>query len=109
MAENAKQKIDERPGVEQLFKQVLEEAGISDPMLAKIALEGLSAVETKFAQKDGVFHDERSTIAWSERREMLELICKLKGHLVEKHEHSGKLTLEQLLDESHGCDPQLKP
>jgi hypothetical protein len=102
MADNAKQKIDDKPAVQTLFKEVLEAAGISDELLAKIALEGLDAVETKFASKDGVFMDERNTIAYSERREMLELIAKLKGHLLEKHQHQVKLTLEDLLEESHG-------
>src|SRR5438105_1745839 len=64
-ADNAKQKIDDKPAVQQLFKDVLEAAGISDEILAQIALEGLSAVDTKFATKDGVFLDERDLIAYS--------------------------------------------
>jgi hypothetical protein len=101
MSEHVKEKI-EKPEVEQLFKDVLEKAGISDEWLARIAKEGLDAVETRFFQKDGICTDERTMVAYSERREMLELICKLKGHLTEQHDVKVKLTLEDLLAESHG-------
>jgi len=99
MAKNAKQKIDEKPGVQKLFAELLEDAGVTNPLLARRVREGLEATvvqrATGYARRE-VFID------FSERREMLELVLKLKGLLVEKHEHSGRLTLEQLLEESHG-------
>lgn len=72
---------------------------MTNQLLAKRMHDGLHATtvarQTLYAKRE-VFID------FSERREMLELALQVKGLIVEKHEHAGKLTLEQLLEESHG-------
>lgn len=87
--------------MEQLFEELLEDAGVTNPLLARRMHDGLHATtvarETLYAKREVL-------IDFSERREMLELALQVKGLLVEKHEHRGALTLEQLLDGSWGGD-----
>src|SRR2546429_9776606 len=45
-AANAKQKIDDKPGVQTLFAELLEHAGVTNPLLAQRIFEGLHAIET---------------------------------------------------------------
>jgi hypothetical protein len=111
-AENTKQKIDKKPEVQKLFEELLEEAGVSNPLLARRIYQGLHAMETKLYANKGIVLDRRNLVSFAERREMLELALKVKGLLVDKHEIDHHVTLEDLLDESHkndGCDPQPKP
>jgi len=81
---NAKEKIESKPAVQNLFVQLMETAGITDEKLAQRLAEGLDAEETKFFQKDGIVMDSRDVIAYGERRAHLEIALKLKGHLTDK-------------------------
>jgi hypothetical protein len=97
-ARNAKQKIESNPDVQALFSQALENAGVTDALLAQRIREGLEANcvvrETQFANREVL-------VDFRERREMAELIVRLKGYLIEKRELSGHLTYEELLGGSY--------
>jgi len=97
MARNAKQKIEAKPAVQQLFTDLLDRAGVTDELLAERIREGLDATvvmrDTKYAGREVL-------IDFSERREMTQLATQLRGHLVDKHEVRDK-TLEDLLEGSH--------
>lgn len=140
MADNAKQKIDEKPAVQNLFLQVLAKAEVSDELLSRRIREGLdaqvtkvfqrryprsltaeaAAVQTLFAEliekadaekpemvkairkavKDYVHGSELITvnmIDFSERREMVELVLKVTGRYVEKHEHEAGDSIGEIL------------
>ena len=98
---NAKQKLDAKPGVQKLFTHLLAEAGATDELLAQRIFEGLNAWETKFATFEGEITDSDEVISFSERREMAELVLKLKGYLIEKHELRMVKTLEEILEASN--------
>jgi len=115
MAQKPKDKI-ETPAVKAAFTELLEQAGVTDELLAQRIFEGLNAMESKFWQPRGVVAVKdaegnealsvdgselirRDLVSFSERRAMVEVILKLTGKMVEKHEH--KFTLEDLLGESH--------
>lgn len=93
--------IEEKPAVQSMFVTLLEKAGVSDELLATRIHEGLSAMETKTASFEGRITDWEDFIAYSERRAMVELTLKLKGHLIDKHEHRVVRTLEEILEGSH--------
>ena len=89
--------ITSNPNVRQAFEYILNVAGITDAMLAKRAFEGLNATiilrETKYSKAQIV-------VNFTERREMLELILRAKGLLVNKHQVDSGPTLAELLEES---------
>lgn len=93
--------IEAKPAVRQLFTELLEAQGITDGLLAKRIYQGLFAMETKTASSEGRITDKVHLVAFAERREMLELALKLKGHLIDKHELRMVRTLEQILEDSH--------
>jgi hypothetical protein len=64
--------------VQEAFRVLLHKAGATDQKLAQRLAEGLDAVETKFFQKEGRVTDSRNVINWSERRNYLELACRIK-------------------------------
>ena len=101
IARNAGQKIEESKAVKELFTALLERRGITDDLLAKRLYQGLFAMETKTAQVDGKISDKLHLVSWSERRAYLELLLKLKGHLIDKHEIRMVRTLEEILEESN--------
>ena len=105
----------ETPEVRAAFADLLERAGVTDELLARRIFEGLNAMESKFWQprgvavvKDAEGNEEvsvdgsalirRDLVNYCERREMLEIVLKLTGKLVEKHEH--RVGLYELLTES---------
>jgi phage terminase small subunit len=96
-AENAKQKIDRRPGVQELFQDLLEDAGVTDKLLAQRIREGLNAT---IVSKETAHALREVLIDFAERREMVELAIKMKG-LMPADELHHKVTLEDLLDEAH--------
>jgi hypothetical protein len=79
----------------------MERAGVNDERLAKVINDGLDATITKTATMDGQITDTLELINYSERREMAELCCKLKGHYVDRHEHGVSRTLEEILEASY--------
>lgn len=101
MAENAKQKIDDKPAVQALFTQILDTAGVSDRLLAQRIYQGLHAMQTKTATHEGVISDHKNMVDFGERREMTELALKLKGHLIDKAEVRMVRTYEEILEASY--------
>ena len=98
MARHADRIISESPKVRAAIDAVLEACGITDDLLAKRVAEGVDA--TVFLRP--TLHDrERVLVDFRERREMVELACRLKGHLTEKHHVRVGKTLEEILDEAN--------
>ena len=83
MADNAGEKI--LPGLIDEFREALARKIPNAKLVQRIA-EGLNAKETKLAQYEGEYTDERYLVSWSERRRYAELACKLRGLLIEKIE-----------------------
>lgn len=100
-ANKAKEKIDSSPAVKKLFTEMLEAAGITDSKLAQRLSEALDAIETKFWSSEGEVSDERDVVAHGIRLQALELLLKLKGHLIDKHELRMVRTLEEILEASN--------
>ena len=100
-ARRTKEKIEESKAVKELFTALMEKAGISDGLLARRLYQGLFARETKTAAHEGKITDRANLVAFGERREMLELVLKLKGHLIDKRELRMVRTLEDILDEAN--------
>lgn len=76
MADNAGKFIF--PHVAAEFRKELERQIPIGKLVTRLA-EGLDATESKFAQKDGKYTDERQVINFSERRQYAELVAKLLG------------------------------
>jgi hypothetical protein len=100
VASHPGRKLDKQPGVQQLFLDILQHAGVTNELLARRIRDGLDATvvlrETLHARREVL-------IDFSERREMVELMLKTKGLLVDKHEVEAGPTLAELLEESfHG-------
>jgi len=99
-AESTKGKdIEAKPAVQSLFTKLLESAGVTDQLLARRIHQGLHANvvarETATAKREVL-------VDYPERRGMVELSLKLKGHLIDKHELRMVRTLEEILEDSHG-------
>jgi hypothetical protein len=56
--------------------------------------------------KETAYAKREVLVNFTERREMRELILRFRGWLTDRHEISGRLTLEQLLSESHEGEQQ---
>lgn len=69
------------PETQILFAKVMEKEGITDERLAQKIDVLLDAKKTIFAQKDGIFTDERTLDDLDQQRKTLELATRLKGHL----------------------------
>lgn len=100
VAKNPGQKLDANPAVKALFTSLMEKAGVTDHLLACRLYQGLYAMQTKFATHEGILADRRNLVDFAERREMLEIALKLKGHLIDKHELRLTRTLEEILEAS---------
>ncbi len=98
VGKNAGQKLDSAIAVQQLFTALLETAGITDGLLAQRIREGLDA---NSVLRETMYADREVLIDFEERREMVELVLKLKGLLIDKHEHRMSRTLEEILEGSH--------
>jgi len=97
-ARHPKDKIERKPAVQGLFQELLEEAGVTNAVLARRLRDGLDASvvhhETKYSQRE--VH-----VDFSERREMSELVLRVKGLLIDKHQVQMVKTLEEILEESN--------
>lgn len=80
MARKPGAKVETEP-VKRAFAELLDEAGLTDELLAQRMKEGIDA------EKANGGTDYR------ERREMAALALKLKGKLIEKHEVSGSMSI----------------
>jgi len=79
------------------FISILEEKGVTDIFLAEKTKSLLDAQKTEYAQKDGIFTDERIVPALETQRKTLELATKLKGHLKERSEGDINIGLMQMV------------
>jgi len=65
--------------------EVLERHGLTDDSLVENYLKpALQATETKFAQFEGAFTDEREVLAWGPRLTALDIAFNLKGSYAPK-------------------------
>lgn len=81
MAKVAEAKIESRPLVQETLRQALERAGVTADKLATTLSAGLSATRTIHASDKGVITDTRQVEDFTERRQTVELIAKLRGDL----------------------------
>lgn len=79
----AKQMLLE-PATQMSFARILVESGLSDNFLAKRLFDLSNATTMVYAQKDGLFTDQREIPAHETRRKTIELVCRLAGHLKEQ-------------------------
>lgn len=101
VADKANSIIGGSPTVREAFEELLKAAGVTENKLAMRIAEGLDATivgrETAHAKREVL-------VDFAERREMLELILKLKDLLTCKHEIDVGPTLEELLTASYAYD-----
>ncbi len=71
------------PAVQASFVRILAEGGFTDHFLAKRLFDLSNATTMVYAQKDGLFTDQREIPAHETRRKTIELACRLAGHLKE--------------------------
>lgn len=86
MADNAGNEI--MPRVRKEFQEQLRRKVPHAKLIQRIA-EGLNAKETRLAQFEGDYTDQRHLVNYSERRRYAELALKILGFLVEKVEVGG--------------------
>lgn len=84
MAKNP-QIIEQSAGLRFAFQEMIRTKVPADKIAARLA-EGLDALDTEFAKFEGAISDERQLVAWTERRQYLELAAKMGGYYVEKQE-----------------------
>ena len=91
MAAHATTHIENSKGVQEILQSAITKAGITDEFIAKRMKEGCDAV---YKSGDTDF---------KERREMIDLVLETTGKkAAQQHEHSGKVGLYQILEESFG-------
>ena len=83
--------------------EVLEKAGLTDERLVEDYLKpALQATETKFAQFEGRFTDEREVLAWGPRLTALDLAFNLKGSYAPKPQQNNTAVAIQVVVEHIG-------
>lgn len=66
--------------VQEKMPEIMDRFGLTDEYLVEHCLKpGLTAMETKFFQKDGLVMEEKDVIAWGTRRDFLDMAFKVKG------------------------------
>lgn len=73
--------IMRHPETQILFTKVMERQGVSDDRIAQKISDLLDAKKVIYAQKDGIFTDEREVEDRECQRKTAELAARLKGHL----------------------------
>jgi hypothetical protein len=96
-AEDQACRILQEPRVIQGFNSILEAEGLSDKFLAQKARTLIDAKQIIYAQKDGIFTDQREVEALETQRKTLELTAKLKGHLKEQSGGDINIGLMQMV------------
>jgi len=71
-------------------RDLLDELGLTDQLLAKKLEEGLSATDVRIASEHGIITDERFYADHATRSRFLEMAHKLKGSFIDKKEVVGK-------------------
>lgn len=98
VASNVKHAVEGSPAVARMFREAMRAAGITPELRAKRMREGMDA--TTVLRR--TFHANREVLVdYSERREMLELIGRFEGDLIDRSEVEAKVTLEQILEGSY--------
>jgi hypothetical protein len=77
-AENAWRKIESKASVQVLFRERLENTGVTDRFLARRIKEGLDATKLIHASR---YDGEIVVPDYRQRLRMVELVCRLKGYL----------------------------
>lgn len=75
-----------KPAVQEGFLRILEKSGLTDDFLAQKLRSLVDATSTSYAQKDGIFTDERTIPALETQRKTTELVAKLRGHLQDRQD-----------------------
>jgi hypothetical protein len=70
--------------------EVLDLAGVTDEVVARKLMEGLEADRLYLASYEGKFLEERKVPDVSTRLKAVELIGRIRGHFVDRHEITGK-------------------
>ena len=70
--------------------EILNLCGLTDEVIARKLREGLEAERLYLASFEGEFRDERKAPDVPTRLKAVELICRMRGHFVDRHEISGK-------------------
>ena len=70
--------------------ELLNAEGLTDKLLAEKTLEGLKAERVQLASFEGKFLDERKMPDVPTRLKAVELIGRMKGVFIDRHELSGK-------------------
>ena len=69
------------PEAKLMFHEILDRKGLTDDRLADKCAELLESEKVSFAQKDGIYTDERSQPDHDIQRKTLQMILQVKGHL----------------------------
>ena len=70
--------------------EMLNAQGLSDQLLAEKTLEGLNADRVQLASFEGKFLDEKHFKDYPTRAKYLELLGRMKGVFIDRHEITGK-------------------
>lgn len=81
----------ETADVREVFQGIVQRA-VNMDTLAKVLVAGLHATQTKLAQVDGHFSDERELPDYGERRAYAELCAEYAGYVTKDVDQSGKQT-----------------
>ncbi len=95
-ANSAQIPIMDNPKIQRTFTQILEKAGLSDDYLAKRIKELAEAKDKKFfVIADKIV--EKEVKALSIQADMVKFGTKLRGHVTDQVEHSGNLSMMQMV------------
>ncbi len=72
------------------MEEILDQAGLTDSYIAQKLLEGLQAQRPAYGIFRGQFIDERWYDDHSARAKYLEMLCRMKGKFIDRHELTGK-------------------
>lgn len=70
--------------------ELLNAEGLTDKLLAEKTLEGLNADRVQLASYEGKFLDEKHFTDYPTRAKYLELLGRMKGVFIDRHEITGK-------------------
>ena len=76
-----------KPHVAEKFSQLLDQAGLSDSRLSVKIRDLTEAKDKRFFAHNGVVLSERTVPAHEVQRKTVEMVCKMKGHMVERVEN----------------------
>ena len=84
--------------IQEKMPQLMDRLGLTDDVLITKYLEPLlNAKETKFAQYEGSFTDQRTVVAWGPRRDGLDMAFKLKGSYAVQADAEKQIGIQVIL------------